>query len=207
MKRRALIVLLGGGVMTATRALRAQQRPIPLVGVLRTSTAANDTGIDGFRRGLQGLGYVEGQNIRLEIRWSGNDNERLPALAAELAALKPDVIVANGEPAIRAVKDAAGTVPIVMSVIGDPVAAGLAQSLAHPGGNLTGLTNLAGGLVAKRLQMLLEIVPDPGCVAVMRDPSERALDPLYWQEITAAAQTLGAVLKPPAAAAGSKRCP
>jgi putative tryptophan/tyrosine transport system substrate-binding protein len=196
MKRRELIGLLGGAAVAWPLGLRAQQRPIPLVGVLRTSTAADDTGIDGFRRGLQGLGYVEGQNIRIEIRWSGNDNERLPALAAELAALKPDVIVANGEPAIRAAKDAAGTIPIVMSVIGDPVTAGFAQSLAHPGGNFTGLSNLAGGLVAKRLQMLLEIVPDPGCVVVMRDPSEQSLDPLYWQEITAAAQTLGAVLKP-----------
>ncbi|HEY8874810.1 MAG TPA: ABC transporter substrate binding protein, partial [Stellaceae bacterium] len=191
MKRRELIGLLGGAAVAWPLGLRAQQRPVPLVGVLRTSTVADDTGIDGFRRSLQGLGYVEGQNIRVEIRWSGNDNERLPALAAELAALKPDVIVANGEPAIRAAKDAAGTIPIVMSVIGDPVAAGFAQSLAHPGGNFTGLSNLAGGLVAKRLQMLLEIVPDPGCVVVMRDPSEQALDPLYWQEITAAAQTLG----------------
>jgi putative tryptophan/tyrosine transport system substrate-binding protein len=196
--RRELILGLGGVAVAWPFALRAQQRPVPLVGVLRTSTAANDLGIDGFRRALQALGYVEGQNIRIEIRWADGDNKRLPALAAELAALKPNVLVANGEPAIRAVKDAAGTTPIVMGVIGDPVAAGLAQSLAHPGGNLTGLTSLAEGLVAKRLQMLLEIVPDPGCVAVMHDPSERVLDPLYWQEATAAAQTLGVVLKPAA---------
>jgi putative ABC transport system substrate-binding protein len=196
MKRRELILGLGGAAVAWPMGLRAQQRRVPLVGVLRTSTAATDTGINGFRRSLQRLGYVEGQNIRVEVRWSDGDNERLPALAAELAALNPDVIVSNGEPAIRAVKDAAGATPIVMSVVGDPVAAGLAQSLAHPGGNLTGLTNLAGGLVAKRLQLLLEIVPDPGCVAVMRDPSERALDPLYWQEATTAAQTLGVVLKP-----------
>jgi putative ABC transport system substrate-binding protein len=148
MKRRELILGLGGAAVAWPLGLRAQQRPVPLVGVLRTSTAANDIGIDGFRRGLQGLGYVEGRNIRIEIRWSGGDNERLPALAAELAALKPDVIVSNGEPAIRGVKDAAGTTPIVMAIIGDPVGAGLAQSLAHPGGTLTGLTNLAGGLSA-----------------------------------------------------------
>jgi ABC-type uncharacterized transport system substrate-binding protein len=196
MKRRELIVLLGGGAMTATRALRAQQRPIPLVGVLRTSTAANDTGIDGFRRGLQRLGYVEGQNIRIEVRWSGGDNERLPVLAADLAALKPDVIVANGEPAIRAAKDAAGTIPIVMSVVDDPVAIGFPQSLAHPGGNLTGLTNLSQGLVGKRLQMLLEIVPNPSCVAVLRDSGLEMSDALAWREITAAAQTLRTVLKP-----------
>jgi putative ABC transport system substrate-binding protein len=106
------------------------------------------------------------------------------------------VIVTHSEPAIHAVKNAAGTVPIVMSVVGDPVASGFAQSLAHPGGNLTGLTNVSTGLVGKRLELLLEIVPNPGCVAVMRDPGNQALDALGWREITAAAQTLGAVLKP-----------
>src|ERR1700693_4719266 len=100
----------------------------------------------------------------------------------------------SSEPAIRAAKEVAGAIPIVMSIVGDPVAAGFAESLANPGGNLTGFTNLAGGLVAKRLELLLEIVPNPGCIAVLRNPGNRALDPIYWQEITAAAQTLGTAL-------------
>jgi putative ABC transport system substrate-binding protein len=102
MTRRELLVL-GAGTIALPRTVRAQQRAIPLVGVLRTATAVNDQGIDAFRRGLRELGYVEGHNILVEVRWSGGDNERLPALAAELAALKPDVIVANGEQAISAV--------------------------------------------------------------------------------------------------------
>lgn len=101
------------------------------------------------------------------MRSAEGDNRRLPALAAEVAALKPDVIVTNGEPAIRAVREAAGFIPIVMSVIGDAVALGFAQSLAHPGGNLTGQTILSTEVMGKRLQMLHEIVPDPGCVAVL----------------------------------------
>jgi ABC-type uncharacterized transport system substrate-binding protein len=92
------------------------------------------------------------------------------------------VIVSNGPFAIRAVKDAAGTIPIVMSVIDDPVGLGFAQSLAHPGGNFTGLSNLAEGLVSKRLEMLLEVAPDPGCDAVLHDPGEPADEPLYWQD-------------------------
>ena len=106
------------------------------------------------------------------------------------------MIVTNGEPAIRAVKEAAGTIPIVMGVVGDPVAAGFAQSLAHPGGNVTGLTNLGEGLVGKRLELLLQMVPNPGCVAALRNPENRVLDPINGQELTTAAQTLRTELKP-----------
>ena len=87
MKRRDLLLLMGGAAIAWRRSAWAQQRPIPLVGVLRTGTAVNDQGIGVFRRSLRELGYVEGQNILIEVRWSGGDNERLPALAAELAAL------------------------------------------------------------------------------------------------------------------------
>jgi putative ABC transport system substrate-binding protein len=106
------------------------------------------------------------------------------------------VIVSNGPFAIRALKDAAGTIPIVMSVINDPVGLGFAQSLARPGGNITGLSNLAEGLVGKRTEMLLELMPDPGCIAVLHDHGDPPDEPLYWQEIFAAARTLHTVLKP-----------
>jgi putative tryptophan/tyrosine transport system substrate-binding protein len=148
--------------------------------VSQPTTSEVHTG--AFRRGLRELGYVEGQSITLEVRSAEGDNRRLPALAAELAALKPDVIVTNSEPAIRAAKEAAGAIPIVMAVVGDAVALGYAQSLSHPGGNLTGLSILSTDVLGKRLQMLHEIVADPGCVAVLGhagvnyDNSSRELD-------------------------------
>jgi len=151
-------MFLLAGATTAPRILRAQQKAMPLVAFRSPRTFAGN--IDAFRRGLRELGYVDGQNIALEVRSAEGDNRRLPALAAELAALKPDVIVTNSEPAIRAVKEVAGTIPIVMSIVSDAVALGFAQSLAHPGGNLTGQTILSTDLI-KRLQMLLEIVPEP----------------------------------------------
>jgi len=195
MRRRDLVLLLGAA-LAAARPSAAQQRPVPLVGFLSPRVVVENSSIDAFRRGLRELGYVEGQTIAVELRSSEGENSRLAAVAAELASLKPDVIVTNGEPAIRAVKAAAGTIPIVMGVVGDPVAAGFAQSLAHPGGTLTGLTNLGEGLVGKRLELLLQMVPDPGCVAVLRNPENRVLDPVNGQEITAATQTLRMVLKP-----------
>jgi putative ABC transport system substrate-binding protein len=130
MRRRELIVLLGGAAIGSRRSARAQQPTLPLVAFLSPRTFA--TNIDAFRRGLREFGYVEGQNIALEVRSAEGDNRRLPVLAAELAALKPDVIVTNSEPAIRAVKEVAGTIPIVMSIVGDAVALGFAQAWHTP---------------------------------------------------------------------------
>jgi putative ABC transport system substrate-binding protein len=196
MNRRHLITLLSGAMTAWPLRGRAQQRTIPLVAVLRPRTAGpEDPTIVAFQRGLAKLGYVEGQNILVERRSSDGDNARLPALAADLVALKPNVILTDGEPAIRAVKNAAGDIPIVMAVVGSPVDYGFAQTLAHPGGNLTGLTNLSDGLVAKRLEMLLEIMPDPGRVAVLGNPGNQMGDPGSAQEITLAAQALSIVLQ------------
>jgi len=191
MTRRELLVLGAGTSIALPLTVRAQQRATPLVGVLRTATAVNDRGIDAFRRSLRELGYVEGHNILVEVRWSEGNNERLPTLAAELVALKPDVIVANGERAISAVKAATANTPIVMSIVGDPVAAGFAQNLAHPGGNLTGLTNLGEGLAGKRLELLLQMVPKPGCVAVLINPDQKRLSLAYSREANVAAHSLG----------------
>jgi putative tryptophan/tyrosine transport system substrate-binding protein len=193
MRRRDLLVALSGAAIAWRRSARAQRRALPLVAFLsvRTFDANN---IDAFRRGLRELGYVEGQNVALEVRSAEGDYRRLPGLAAELVALKPDVIVTNMDSAIRAVKDAAGTIPIVMSIVGDAVALGFAQSLAHPGGNLTGQTNLSSDLIGKRLQMLHEIVPESGCVAVL---GVAGID--YGNasgELAAAAKALGVALVP-----------
>src|SRR5437660_187212 len=171
---------------------RAQQRTLPLVAFLSPRTFAAN--IEAFRRGLRELGYVEGQNIALEVRSAEGDNRRLPALAAELGSLKPEVSVTNSEPAIRAVKEVAGTIPIVMSIVGDAVALGFAQSLAHPGGNLTGQTILATDVIGKRLQMLHEIVADPGCVAVLGAAGVNYDNASH--ELAAAAKALGVPLLP-----------
>jgi ABC-type uncharacterized transport system substrate-binding protein len=165
---------------------------LPLVAFLSPRTS--EANIDVFRRGLHELGYVEGQNIRLEVRSADGDNRRLPALAAEFVSLKPDVTVTNSEPAIRAVKEAADTIPIVMSIVGDAVALGYAQSLSHPGGNLTGLTILSTDVIGKRLQMLHEVVPDPGCVAVLGRAGVNYDNASH--ELAAAAKALGVPLLP-----------
>ena len=172
MRRRDLIVMLAGVATVPCRLVSAQQHAQPLVAFL--NPRISEINLGAFRRGLRELGYVEGQNIALEVRSAEGDNRRLPALAAELAGLKPDVVVTSGEPATRAIKEAAGTIPIVMAIVDDPVALGFAQSLARPGGNLTGLTILATGVLGKRLQMLYETVPNPGCVAVLGVAGERA---------------------------------
>ena len=193
MRRRDMLVALGGTAIAWCRSAQAQQRALPLVAFLSPRTS--EANIDAFRRGLRDLGYVEGQNIALEVRSAEGDNRRLPALAAELAALKPDLIVTNSNIAIRAVKEAAGTISIVMSVGGDAVALGFAQSLSHPGGNLTGQTILATDVLGKRLQMLHEIVADPSCVAVL-GVAGADYDPDAPRELAAAAKALGVALVP-----------
>jgi putative ABC transport system substrate-binding protein len=192
MRRRRFLAALGGAAIARCRSARTQTRALPLVALLTPRTF--DANIDAFRSGLGELGYVEGQNVALEVRSAEGDYRRLPALAAELVALKPDVIVTNSDSAIRAVKDVAGTIPIVMSVVGDAVTLGFAQSLAHPGGNLTGQTNISSDLIGKRLQMLHEIVPDHGCVAVLGVAGINYGD--ASGELTAAAKALGVALVP-----------
>jgi|SRR5271166_744997 len=204
MRRRDLMLLAGGASVASLRTGVAQQpSAIPLVGVLSPGqpdgAAKEPVGAEILRQGLTELGYVDGRNIRIEARWSGGDNSRLPRLAAELAALKPDVIVANGEPAIRAAKDATVATPIVMSIVGDPVAAGFARSLAHPEGNLTGLTNLGEGLIGKRLELLRELVPRVGCIALLHNIENKALDASFLQEANEAARLLRFEPRPVAA--------
>ncbi len=122
---------------------------------------------EGFRQGLRDLGYMEGRNITTEARWSEGSPDRLPALARELVALKPDVIVASSMQAIRAVKDATTTIPIVMVLASFPDKLGLVESLARPGGNITGLSTFSPQLNAKRVELLREIVPKASRLAVL----------------------------------------
>ena len=151
--------------------------------------------IEGFLQGLREHGYVDGQNIVIEYRFSGDRNDRLPELAAELVALKVDLIVASGSPASFAAKRATDTVPIVMgSLNADPVATGLIASLARPGGNITGITEMAPQLSGKRLELLKETLPGLSRVAVFWNPLNPAYDPIL-KDLEAAALTMGAELQ------------
>ncbi|MCE3250046.1 MAG: transporter substrate-binding protein [Geminicoccaceae bacterium] len=150
---------------------------------------------EGLRQGLRELGYVEGRNLAMDWRWSGGNPERLPALAKEVVALGPDVIVASGTQAIRAAKEATSTIPIVMAVSAYPDRLGLVASLARPGGNVTGLTNVAPELYAKKLELLKEIVPNVARVALIWNP-ESPIERVTLKELQATATTLGIAIHP-----------
>jgi ABC-type uncharacterized transport system substrate-binding protein len=146
-----------------------QPGKMPRVGYVTSTGNSNDPGPSGqaFRQGLQDLGYIEGKNILLEYRYVEGDPNRIPGLLAELVRLKVDVLVATSPTAIRAAKQATTTIPIVMVTTQDPVAAGIVDSLARPGGNVTGLTQLARDLSGKRLELLKEAIPTLSRVGVL----------------------------------------
>jgi putative ABC transport system substrate-binding protein len=151
--------------------------------------------IDGFLQGMREHGYFEGQNIVIEYRFSADRNDRLAEPAGELVALKVDLIVTSGSPASFAARDVTDTIPIVMpSLNADPVATRLIASLARPGGNITGITEMAPQLSGKRLQLLKDTVPTLSRVAVFWNPSNPAYGPIL-QDLEAAAQTIGVDLR------------
>src|SRR5262244_4668169 len=161
-------------VLLLTVAQAQQPGKIPRIGYLSNADPATDSArAGGLRLALRELGYIEGQNIAIEYRFAEGKVDRAPELAAELVRLKVDIIVvASGDQWIRAAKNATGTIPIVMMGQGtDPVSAGLVESLARPGGNVTGLTNLARELGGKRLELLKEAVAKLARVAVLYDPA------------------------------------
>ena len=153
---------------------------VPVVGFLMLSAPPNDNPAQGLRKGLRELGYVEGENIRIEYRYAHGKHEQLPSLARELADLKVDVIVTGAEPIARVIQRTASTIPVVgVFFDNDPGASGLVQSLSHPGGNVTGISTLEADLVAKRLQLLREALPKVSKVAVFWDAySKRQLEGL-----------------------------
>ncbi|HEV2055248.1 MAG TPA: ABC transporter substrate-binding protein, partial [Methylomirabilota bacterium] len=171
MKRRRFIEVIAGGLLASPVAAEAQQAAkIARLGFLAQSLAAAPHNHEAFRQGLRDLGYVEGRNVVIEYRDAEGKSERLPALAAELVALKVDVIVAPGTPAALAAKQATRTLPIVFPVAVDPVQSGLVTSLARPGGNVTGLSFFGPELVGKWLEQLTQAVPGVTRVAALWEP-------------------------------------
>jgi len=159
--------------MTAVRALRAQQKAMPVIGFLNgTSPDAAAPFVAAFRQGLNESGYVDGQNAAIEYRFGEGRDDRLPALVADLVGRNVDVIVAaGGAPLALAAKSATSTLPIVFTGVGDPVALGLVASLARPGGNVTGFSLLSVELTPKRLELVSELVPWAGVIALLVNPN------------------------------------
>jgi putative tryptophan/tyrosine transport system substrate-binding protein len=167
-KRREFITLLGGVAAWPLAAQAQQSHKVPRIGVLLPGTATSFAPrTKAFVEGLQDLGYDEGRTVAFAWKWGQDRVDRLPDLAAELVESQVDVIVTGGTPATKAVKNATRTTPIVMAMVGDPVGAGLVESLGRPGGNATGLSIVATDLSGRRLQLLHEIVPGLSSVAVM----------------------------------------
>ena len=171
-------------------AIAAQQTTkIPRLGYLMAFSPNQSLDLKAFRQGLAALGYVEGKNIVIEYRYAEGKLNRLPDLAAELVALKVDIIVALNPPSALAAKNATLAIPIVMRSTDDPVTTGLVESLARPGGNVTGLTSMATDLIGKRLEILKEAIPRISRVAVLRNPSAADAS-LKWQEVETATRAL-----------------
>ena len=171
MDRRAFTIVLGFTILRPTLGRSQTAQKQHRVGFLGNSTAASEANLIGpFRDGLRELGYEEGRNLAIEYRWAEGNYERFPALIAELLDSHVDVLVTAGTPATLAVKKATATVPLVMIAVGDPVGTGIAASLAHPGGNITGLSSMAPDLEGKRLELLREVVPGLSSIAVLWNP-------------------------------------
>jgi putative tryptophan/tyrosine transport system substrate-binding protein len=173
MRRREFVSLFGGAVVAWPFAVRAQQKVMPVIGFLSSSSPGPSAPVlAAFHQGLSETGYVEGQNLTIEYRWAEFRYDRLPALATDLVAHQVEVIATNGEPrAALAAKIATPTIPIVFNAISDPVSFGLVASLARPGGNLTGVSPMMTELMPKRLELLSELVPQAGVIALLVDPN------------------------------------
>ena len=188
MRRRAFVACVVF-LLTTPVVSGAQATKIPKIGVLSGDPPNNSPCLESLRRGLNDLGYAEGRTHVLELRWAGDRTDLFPSLAAELVRLKVDLIVSAAAPAAPAVKDATTTIPIVLASSFYPVEMGIIASLAHPGGNITGVTHFTPELMAKRMQILKEAVPRASRVAVLR-LSGRMQD-LVVRDMEAAARQLG----------------
>ena len=192
MRRIALLVVLALGMFAAPAADTAETKT-PRIGFLLmgSSQAGLKSAFDEFREGLRELGWIENENVVIEYRWAGESSDRLPALAADLVRLKVDIIIGS-TPGVRAAQQATTSIPIIMCIADDAVKQGFVTNLAHPGGNITGMT-LGSELAGKRLELLLEATPRVSRIALLWNPPGSAPD--YLKDTQTAAHSLGVTLQ------------
>jgi putative tryptophan/tyrosine transport system substrate-binding protein len=194
--RREFLATLGGAAAAWPLAARAQQPAMPVVGFLTPRAAGDAPHLFGaFRQGLQDTGFVERQNVAIEYRFAGNQNQRLPALAADLVQRQVTVIAATSTPAALAAKAATTTIPIVFETGADPVQLGLVASLNRPGGNVTGVTNISHETAAKRVGLIHELLPGAARFAALVNPNNPLLAEASMKETQAAAVAVGRQLE------------
>jgi putative ABC transport system substrate-binding protein len=195
--RRRLLVALGATLMAWPFSGRAQpSTKVPHIGYISLGTPqSNGAFLDAFKEGLSELGYADGRNIVIDVRWAGDSPADLPGIAASLAKDQPKAIIGTCIPSTRAAKEASRTIPVVMSVDGDPVAAGLIVSLARPGGNVTGTSTLFEELIPKWVELLTTAVPKIRNVALLHNPSD-LVDPFYAAQVDQAAKRVGVDVLP-----------
>jgi putative tryptophan/tyrosine transport system substrate-binding protein len=195
MRRRQFIAALGGAVAAWPSVLRAQQgdhrpRQIGVLSAFVPDDPAGDSDIVALRQGLEDLGWVDGRNIHVHLRWPGGDMERVRALAKDLVELKPDVLLSRSTPATLALRNETDTIPIVFVNIAEPVGSGLAQTLARPGGNITGFTNFESSIGGKWLQLLKEVDPRISRIGMIYNPQTAPFAGLFLRSVQSAAPVL-----------------
>jgi putative ABC transport system substrate-binding protein len=192
MRRREFITLLGGVAATWPLTARAQQPAMPVVGFINAASAQSYARqLAAFLKGLGEMGYVDGRNVVVEYRWADGQNDRLPAMAADLVHRQVTVIAATTTPGAIAAQAATTTIPIVFEAGTDPVRLGLVANLNQPGGNVTGVTSLGVEITPKRLELLHELLPTAKVMALLVNPADRALAQAQTREIVSAARSLG----------------
>jgi putative ABC transport system substrate-binding protein len=192
MRRREFIKVIAASAAAWPIAARAQQAPIPVVGFINAASAQNYTRqLAAFLKGLGESGYVDGRNVAVEYRWAEGQNDRLPAMAADLVHRQVAVIAATSTPAALAAKAATTTIPIIFELGSDPVELGLVASLSRPGGNVTGVIQWNIEVAPKRLELLHELLPTARVMALLVDPTDPTNAKTTVSEVSAAAKTFG----------------
>jgi putative ABC transport system substrate-binding protein len=195
MRRRKFITLLGSAAVAWPVVARSQPARVPVIGVLLTGNPEPDIFLRGFREALAEAGYVDGQNIRIELRSGEGRTALLPERAAELVRMNVDIIVTSLTPTALAAKQATSEIPIVMAPAGDPVLTGLVASLARPGGNVTGVSAASAEIAGKSLELIREVVPSARRVAVLANVADPFSRP-FLQQIIEGARAIGIEIEP-----------